>query len=230
MPHRDPEIKKARARAAYKLRRDQKLIAAGIDPALLPMRDDGKRTAAITKRRDSSLPEFLVLEMLPQPGETEEENRRRKNRIKANFYNSRMTPEQRAEKNARVRAAYEKDAQNLQARRKEIYNLDPERHRDYGRKYFLKNKESRLATLVAWGKNNPDRLRAARDRWAIANKNLLSQYSSAYRAKLADAAPIWTDWDAIYWLYEEAAKRTAITDVKHVVDHILPINGKDVSG
>jgi 5-methylcytosine-specific restriction endonuclease McrA len=230
MPHKDPVAKKAYQRAAYAKKRDNALLASGIDPTKIPLRFDGGRMIAIKPRKDSALPADLVLEMAPKLGETKEEHKRRRARLAANFYNSRMTQEQRAEKNARVRAAYALDAKRLQEKRKEQYVKDPERFRAYGLKYFLKHKDERLQKLADWRRNNPDKVRESREKWAKANAGLLKRYSADYRAQLADASPYWTDWDAISGIYEECAKRTTITEIEHVVDHIVPLNGKDVCG
>lgn len=54
-----------------------------------------------------------------------------------------------------------------------------------------------------------------------------------YESKLKRATPGWLtkeDWDYMNALYEEARRLTRETGVKHQVDHIIPINGRTVSG
>jgi len=54
-----------------------------------------------------------------------------------------------------------------------------------------------------------------------------------YEAKLSRATPAWLraeHWAAMNETYEEARRLTRETSVQHQVDHIIPINGKTVSG
>lgn len=48
--------------------------------------------------------------------------------------------------------------------------------------------------------------------------------------RVRQATPRWADKAAIRAIYAEAARLTAATGVKHCVDHIVPIKGRNVSG
>lgn len=54
--------------------------------------------------------------------------------------------------------------------------------------------------------------------------------SSARRAGLDSATPAWVDRKAIREVYAEAARLTKQTGIKHEVDHIVPLRGREVSG
>lgn len=48
--------------------------------------------------------------------------------------------------------------------------------------------------------------------------------------KAALSAPPWVDRKAIAKLYKRAAQLSELTEIKHVVDHIIPIDHPDVCG
>ena len=55
-------------------------------------------------------------------------------------------------------------------------------------------------------------------------------YVIARQTRVKKATPIWADKDAIKQFYIEAQRLTTETGIKHEVDHIIPIQGKLVSG
>jgi hypothetical protein len=95
----------------------------------------------------------------------------------------------------------------------------------------------------AWRANPVNRQRElARDReWRKANWSRVKKYkhkcgalqvmhvARRHAAKL-QATPAWSETADIARVYEEARMLTARTGVKHEVDHIVPLRGKDVCG
>jgi hypothetical protein len=55
-------------------------------------------------------------------------------------------------------------------------------------------------------------------------------YVIARQTRVKKATPIWADRDVIKEFYIEAQRLTKETGIKHEVDHIIPIQGKLVSG
>lgn len=76
-----------------------------------------------------------------------------------------------------------------------------------------------------WAKTNRDKMRAKLDRWKKRHPEQLRSLarSTAARRRAAKAHPPWADRKAIAVFY-------AGCPPDHEVDHIIPLNGKNVSG
>lgn len=92
-------------------------------------------------------------------------------------------------------------------------NVDRERERF--RSYREKNKEH-LAKKLA--------------QWSIENRALVAAKGARRHAAKRQATPVWADQDAILEFYKESERLTRETGIKHEVDHIYPLQGKDVCG
>lgn len=91
----------------------------------------------------------------------------------------------------------------LLAKRKERKESSPEVRQallEYGREHYRQNKS---AYLAKWAKR---------------------------RAQKLQATPGWADLKAIEAIYVEAKRLTEETGVQHEVDHVVPLNGKNVCG
>ena len=91
---------------------------------------------------------------------------------------------------------------------------NPERYR----KWYEKNYEHKRKIVASWRKNNPGKVNAINaKRWAI---------------KL-QATPKWLtedDYKWIRWYYIQAKRLTQHTGILHEVDHIHPLQGKNICG
>lgn len=87
--------------------------------------------------------------------------------------------------------------------------------RDYLKNYRAQHHESIKATKRAWVVNNRGAMRAIRFKRIMAERQAL---------------PVWANLEAMKAIYQEAARLTQQTGIKHEVDHIIPIQSPLVCG
>jgi hypothetical protein len=118
----------------------------------------------------------------------------------------------------------------------------------YHKSYREKNAEKISAQKKAWciankihkakkdklyAQTHPDVRKKARKKWAMANKGLINSYTKKRRADQLQRTPKWltdVDFERIQNEYKLAAFLTKLTGTSWHVDHILPLQGKNVSG
>ncbi len=93
--------------------------------------------------------------------------------------------------------------------------INADKIRKSKQRWHEKNKEKQKLRMADWVKNNPDK-NCAR----VARRN----------AKLLQACPSWADMGAICKVYEEARRKQRQSGIPYHVDHIIPLQGKRVSG
>lgn len=59
---------------------------------------------------------------------------------------------------------------------------------------------------------------------------LVRFHANKRRAAKLQRTPPWVDWDAVARLYDQAQRLSEQTGIPHHVDHIIPLQGKRVSG
>ena len=118
----------------------------------------------------------------------------------------------------------------VQAERKAWKAANAERIKAYSRVDFEKNREQKIANLKAWVKENPDKHLKCKKAWEAKNPGYKTAAAAKIRAKIIDRTPAWADWRAIWRVYGAAKQLTKVTGIPHEVDHIIPLNGKNVSG
>lgn len=76
-----------------------------------------------------------------------------------------------------------------------------------------------------WKKNNPEKHVANFQKWRVKNLDRMVYHSAQRRAK-----PMWGDKQYIQDLYSNSKEASKIFGILFEVDHIIPLNGKDVCG
>lgn len=94
------------------------------------------------------------------------------------------------------------------------------------REYYQKNKhkykeryqrlrDDLVAYQIKWNQENKDKRRATK---------------AKRRAMKIQATPRWVDYDKVRIIYEESKRLEELTGIEFHVDHIIPLNHKDVCG
>ena len=90
-----------------------------------------------------------------------------------------------------------------------------ERQRGYRNKWAAKNRERMRAKDKKWREDNPDKNAAK---------------TARRRAAQLNRTPTWADMDEIKLIYKQAASLQKLLKKPLHVDHIIPLQGKNVSG
>ena len=138
--------------------------------------------------------------------------------------------------NARRRAKYAANIEEERAyardRKKARYTRNPQKYRDLARldRAAPSRKAQQAALSRAWAERNRGRTKAAARRWYqchLVHARLQLAISQASRRQ---RRVLWADRDAIAEIYAEAARLTRTTGRAYVVDHVIPLKGRAVSG
>jgi hypothetical protein len=111
--------------------------------------------------------------------------------------------------------------------------------------YYKANSDRLKANAITWSKANPEKAKEYNITWYKANSNKLKAdaitwrktnpdkrtgYAAKQNAAKKQRVPAWADHDKINEWYELAAFATEVFETPIEVDHIVPLNGKLVSG
>ena len=98
----------------------------------------------------------------------------------------------------------------------------------YNKQWRLDNWPQQQALTAKWRLENKEAMRIgakkANDAWYIANPGARSELTQRYNADKLNRTPLWADLEQIRQIYAQASKEDK------VVDHIVPLRGKLVSG
>lgn len=95
------------------------------------------------------------------------------------------------------------------------------------------NKDKQAAAIKAWRESNPERTAAMYRDWANRNRDKVNATWMRRDAAKKNRTPSWLTVDE-HWMIEQAydiaTKRTQMLGIPFHVDHIVPLQGKTVSG
>lgn len=143
---------------------------------------------------------------------------------------------------------------------KDWYIRNAGRQKEKGRSHYQANKQSYVDRAQEWAKQNPEKDRARRQRYAEENRDALRkkqrerhaanpeinrQKGRDWRKRNPDksleqvrkrqacklrAMPVWADREEIKAIYAESRRISEATGIKHHVDHFYPLRGELVCG
>ena len=105
-----------------------------------------------------------------------------------------------------------------------------ERRAFTGKLWRSANKEKKAATTKAWYQANREQLLATAREWRKANRDKCNAGKAKRRAAKLLRTVSWANMKAIKDIYAEARRLEKATGIAMHVDHILPLQGKMVSG
>lgn len=101
------------------------------------------------------------------------------------------------------------------------------------KRYYAENSEKIKEKTKQYVADNKDKVKACRKRYQQENKIAVLERVKRYKMAKIRRTPLWLTEDDIWMtreIYELAALRTKLTGIEWEVDHIVPLNGENVSG
>lgn len=101
---------------------------------------------------------------------------------------------------------------------------------DGWKRWLAANEEHRENYVRRWVSEDRGLRAALFKRWAQANRDKRRATLAKRKAAQISATPKWANEDAIRKIYAEAVRLTKETGVRYEVDHIVPLQGRIVTG
>lgn len=101
---------------------------------------------------------------------------------------------------------------------------------EHNRAWFAKNKDRHGELTRSWYERNKEQHLQNSKEWYEVNKHRKLETTTAREKRCILATPTWADRELIKELYLLAQKLTEQTGIPHEVDHVIPLQGKNVSG
>ena len=133
------------------------------------------------------------------------------------------------------RAVYDKayrldNLEKESARNKKWRRENLERHKNRGKVWRHKNPEKVRAADKKWAQANREKTRAKTKKWSQENPHKKAAGCARRRAAKLQRTPVWHETEKVNQLYEHCAFLSEITGEPHEVDHVIPLQGGNVSG
>jgi hypothetical protein len=126
-----------------------------------------------------------------------------------------------------------KNKEKLNAKSLAYFYENKERLNKKALDYYRKNKDELIVKQAQWREQNRDISREASKNWATKNPEKRLANNAKRRAARIQRTPHWLtneQLSTIEYFYTEAKRLWETTGIKHHVDHIIPLQGKNVSG
>lgn len=124
----------------------------------------------------------------------------------------------------------EKGASKERASRRKSYQDRRCEMQEKARQWNAANPGSAAKASKNWRENNKEKQRSYSYRYVRENKDRKACLSALYTKRKEKATPAWADLEKISDFYRLANSLTVETGIKHEVDHVIPIKGKNVCG
>ena len=171
---------------------------------------------------------------------TDQEKRERRS-----AYDKKYKDEHKEKAKAYQKVWYEENKEKIKAYYKKYTEENKEKKDAYHKKYReankekikvllnawrLANKEKIEANWKAWYRENKEKVKPVRRAWYEANPGKVAAFSVKRRAAKLQRTVSWSNKDLIEQIYKQAKELSIETGESYHVDHIIPLQGKLVSG
>jgi 5-methylcytosine-specific restriction endonuclease McrA len=139
----------------------------------------------------------------------------------------------REARGAQIKEYVAANFEKVKARQKRWASENRELVNTWKRLRYAENPEKFRAEFRTWRAANPEKARDAVKAWARENPDRVKAQNAKYRACKLSRTPRWLSPQhkaAIVEIYECARLLELLTDEPYEVDHIVPLQGKLVSG
>lgn len=124
-----------------------------------------------------------------------------------------------------------RDKENQKRIAKEWYERNKELTKERARTWALANPDKKKASVDKWRTENLDQHNATNRNWNANNKPRKAALQAKRKSVILQRTPKWdADAHLIVAKYQVAAMLSRETGEQHHVDHIIPLQGKYVSG
>ena len=126
-----------------------------------------------------------------------------------------------------------RDIENTKRLKKEWYKQNKKLTKDRARQWALDNPERKNEIRTKWREENREQHNAGNREWNSKNKDVKAALSGKRRSAKLNRTPKWLTADDIEHmqaLYSVAAMFQRESGIVYHVDHIIPLQGKFVSG
>ena len=156
---------------------------------------------------------------------TDQEKRERKRAYDKNYRD-----EHKEESRAYQKVWYEENKEKNNADSRAWYVANKEQAKATAKAWQLANKEQAKATSKAWNLANKEKIKAYCRAWYEANPGKAAAHTVKRRAAKLHRTVSWSNKKLIRQIYKQAKELTIETGESYHVDHIIPLQGKFVSG
>lgn len=114
--------------------------------------------------------------------------------------------------------------------RRLYYQKNKEKFKEWQKIWALQNPEKLAESRKTWIKENPEKNKLSKERYRKTHLGKIASKTARYEARKIHASPSWANNFFIEEVYLLAALRTKISGFPWQVDHIIPLQGKQVCG
>ena len=126
-----------------------------------------------------------------------------------------------------------RNKENQKRLAKEWYERNKKLTKERSRQWALNNPDKRAISITKWREENREQHNAGNREWNSKNKDIKAALSGKRRSAKLNRTPKWLTADDIEHmqaLYSVAAMIQRESGVEYHIDHIIPLQGKFVSG